>query len=51
MRTYAIKRRHEDFGDMREMPEGDPEPKITALETILAIMYNKKGKESMYLVV
>ena len=51
MRTYVIKRRHEDFGDMREMPQGDPGAEIAASDTILAGMYNKEGKESMYLVV
>lgn len=48
MRTYVIKRRHEDFGGMRGMPEGNPGAEITALGTILAGMYNKEGKESMY---
>lgn len=51
MRTYVIKRRHEDFGGMRGMPEGDPGAEIAALDIILAGMYNKEGKESMYLVV
>ena len=51
MRTYAIKRRHEDFGGMRGIPEGDPGAEISALDTVLAGMYNKEGRESMYLVV
>ena len=51
MRTYVIKRRHEDFGGMRGMPEGDPGAETAALDIILAGMYNKEGKESMYLVV
>ena len=51
MRTYVIKRRHEDFGVWEELPEGDPGAEIAALDTILAGMYNKEGKESMYLVV
>ena len=33
------------------MPEGDPGAEIAALDIILAGMYNKEGKESMYLVV
>jgi hypothetical protein len=33
---------------MRGMPEGNPGAEITALGTILAGMYNKEGKESMY---
>ena len=51
MRIYVIKRRHEEFGGMRGMPEGNPGAEIAALDTILAGMYNKEGKESMYLVV
>ena len=51
MRIYVIKRRHEEFGGMRGMPEGDPGAETAALDIILAGMYNKEGKESMYLVV
>lgn len=51
IRTYVIKRRHEEFGGMRGMPNGYPGAGISVIDTILAGMYNKEGRESMYLVV
>lgn len=39
------------WGGMRGTPEGNPRAEIAALDTILAEMYNKEGRESMYLVV
>jgi hypothetical protein len=51
MRTYVIKRLHEGFGGMRGTLQGNPGAEISALDTILAGMYNKEGRESMYLVV
>jgi hypothetical protein len=36
---------------MFKILEGNPGAEIAALDTILAGMYNKEGKESMYLVV
>ena len=51
MRTCVIKLRHEEFGGMRGTPLGNPGAETAALNTILAGMCNKEGKESMYFVV
>ena len=49
MRTYVIKRRNEEFGVMRGRLRA-PGTEISVIDTILAGMCNKEGRESMYLV-
>lgn len=46
MQTYVIKRCNEEFGVMRGMPLGVPGAEIAAIDTILAGMYNKEGKDT-----